>query len=84
MSKNSIFRKLHNCKFDIFELKSNYLFLQKCSTEEIQVLKVIPNTGCKQVKKPVCTDPVCPLIVENEVCSDIEKTVRKVTKRKVA
>ena len=75
MSKNSIFRKLHNCKFE---------FLQKCSTEEIQVLKVIPNTGCKQVKKPVCTDPVCPLIVENEVCSDIEKTVRKVTKRKVA
>ena len=45
---------------------------------------MIPNTGCKQVKKPVCTDPVCPLIVENEVCSDIEKTVRKVTKGKVA
>ena len=40
------------------------------------MIKQIPKTGCKQHKSEIEYDPLCPLVVENEVCSDVEKTVR--------
>merc|ERR1712008_531262 len=54
---------------------------RKCETTKVTVLKSIPQTKCEQHKRQLCTDPICPLVVENEVCQDIEKTfVRKVPK----
>ena len=41
----------------------------------MEVIKQIPKTGCKQVKTEMKYDPLCPLVVENEVCQDVEKTV---------
>ena len=52
-----------------------YLNFQKCETTQVTVLKSIPQTKCEQHKRQLCTDPICPLVVENEVCQDIEKTV---------
>ena len=53
----------------------SYLNFQKCETTKVTVLKSIPQTKCDQHKRQLCTDPICPLVVENEVCQDIEKTV---------
>jgi hypothetical protein len=54
---------------------------RKCERTQVTVLKSILQTKCEQHKRQLCTDPICPLVVENEVCQDIEKTfIRKVPK----
>lgn len=47
---------------------------RECTDNEVEVIKQIPKTGCKQHKSEIEYDPLCPLVVENEVCSDVEKT----------
>jgi len=47
---------------------------KECKTETVTVKKVIPQTSCDQKKTVMCRTPLCPLIVENKVCRDIEKT----------
>lgn len=47
---------------------------RKCETKEVDVLKQIPKTGCQQHKTLIKYDPLCPLVVEHEVCQDVEKT----------
>ena len=37
-------------------------------------MKVIPRTSCDQKNQTLCTTQACPLVVENKVCEDIEKT----------
>ena len=49
-------------------------YFQKCDTKEVNVLKQIPQTSCRQIKKEICFDSLCPL-VEKEVCQDIEQRV---------
>ena len=54
---------------------------QVCSKEEIITLKAIPNTSCDQKSHTICTTPACPVVVEDKVCQDIEKTfVTKIPK----
>ena len=50
------------------------LFFQECSTKQITTKKQIPNTSCDQVSREICVTPACPLVVENKVCQDVEKT----------
>jgi len=45
-----------------------------CSTEQITSLKAIPSTSCDQKVHHFEVSPACPLVVENKVCQDIEKT----------
>jgi len=47
---------------------------KECKTESVTVKKVIPNTSCDQKKTQLCRTPLCPMIIENKVCRDIEKT----------
>ena len=50
------------------------LIFQDCSTKQITTKKQIPNTSCDQVSREICVTPACPLVVENKVCQDVEKT----------
>ena len=50
------------------------LIIQECSTKQITTKKQIPNTSCDQVSREICVTPACPLVVENKVCQDVEKT----------
>lgn len=50
------------------------IIFQKCDTHEVNTLKQIPQTSCRQLKKEICFDSLCPL-VEKEVCQDIEQKV---------
>ena len=50
------------------------IFLQVCSKETIKTLKVIPQTSCEQKEHKIKTTPSCPLVVENKVCQDVQKT----------
>jgi len=47
---------------------------KECSTQQITTKKQIPNTSCDQVSREICVTPACPLVVENKVCQDVEKT----------
>ena len=51
-----------------------FYFFQDCSTKQITTKKQIPNTSCDQVSREICVTPACPLVVENKVCQDVEKT----------
>ena len=48
--------------------------LQVCSKETIKTLKVIPQTSCEQKEHKIKTTPSCPLVIENKVCQDVQKT----------
>ena len=37
-------------------------------------MKAIPQTSCDQKSREICVTPACPLVVENKVCEDVEKT----------
>lgn len=45
-----------------------------CRTEEITSLKAIPTTSCDQKVHNFEVSPACPLVVQNKVCQDVEKT----------
>ena len=51
-----------------------FYFFQDCTTKQIITKKQIPNTSCDQVSREICVTPACPLVVENKVCQDVEKT----------
>jgi len=47
---------------------------KECKTQKVTTLKAIPNTSCEQKSQEICVTPACPLVVENKVCQDVEKT----------
>ena len=40
-----------------------FIFLQNCKVEEVEVLKAIPITECKQQKYEMCHDEACPWVI---------------------
>jgi hypothetical protein len=52
-----------------------FLSLQKCTSKDVTVLKVFPETGCRQVERQVCGHPICPLSFDKEICENHERTV---------
>ena len=80
MSKNvtedEVRCEIVNMKMNCDENGNNCMEIpqKQCNTEEVIRLKSIPSTSCDQAQVEICTTPACPLVVDNEVCQDVEKT----------
>jgi len=76
MTENKITCEMKNQEMCMPEGSDNCVVFQKreCESKPVEVIKQIPKTGCTQQKSVMKYDPLCPLVVENEVCQDVEKT----------
>ena len=50
------------------------ILFQDCKSETVTTLKAIPSTSCDQKEHTFKLTPACPLVIENKVCEDVEKT----------